>query len=250
MITKNYGKNKILFSVTEKPDGSIEVHVYTDNETVRSVINNHCTDPRFFLNNYYEYKKSNIAAKKWLAKIVFDYRNTFEAGKVSFILKSEQTIPSKSTNIKPVNHRNIIPVEKHTYNEKIPLSEFGFQKVGYCTLNINLKNGISFILEKLMNERVIYAFVIDDEVKYIGVCDTTNTMLKNRMGRYQQMTASGTNERITRNIIDCLTQGKIASIWALLPDCNYEYKGIKVDPIKGLENPLIQHFHPEWNIKK
>ncbi len=247
MITKNYGTTKILFTVIEKPIGYIEVHVHTDNKTVRTIINNHCTDPRFFINNYYKYKNSDTAAQKWLAKIVSDYRSLFDAGKVSFILSSNQT--GASASIKPTNLSNTILKNQHSSDEQTSLSELGFQKVGYCNLNNAIKNGVSFIIERLMNERVIYAFVVNNAVKYIGVCDTTNTTLKNRMARYQQMTGGGTNERITKNIIDCLTNGRLVSIWALLSESNYEYKGINIDLIKGLENPLILRFQPEWNIK-
>jgi hypothetical protein len=129
------------------------------------------------------------------------------------------------------------------------LSEFGFQKVGKCALDESLNSGVRFRINELGNERVVYAYTVDDEVKYIGVCDSTGTTLKDRMSRYQGMVGAGTNERIAELIKECLRQGKEVEILAWKPDTEVEFKGLKVDLVKGLENPLIQGLRPEWNIK-
>jgi hypothetical protein len=88
MRTKKFGTNKVLYIVNEKSDGSIEVHVASTNKSVRKVITNHFADPVYFLQHQYEYQNSSIAAKKWIARIVSEYRGKFEAGKVSFVLGS------------------------------------------------------------------------------------------------------------------------------------------------------------------
>ncbi|GAH28495.1 unnamed protein product [marine sediment metagenome] len=63
------------------------------------------------------------------------------------------------------------------------------------------------------DERVICIFAVNDEVKYIGVCDTTT--LENRMNRYKVLQGVGTNERIANIIRDCLEQGDNVKIYAI-----------------------------------
>ncbi len=88
MISKDFGTNKNMFTVYEKPDGSIEIHVFTDNQVFRKIIANHIIDPIFFLKNQHRYEKSDMAAKKWMARIVSDYREIFRTRKVSFVLRN------------------------------------------------------------------------------------------------------------------------------------------------------------------
>ena len=126
---------------------------------------------------------------------------------------------------------------------------FGFQKVGDCTLDESLKSGVRFGVARLSDERVIYAYSVDGEMKYIGICESTTTTLKDRMSRYQGMIGNGTNLKIALSIKDCLRHGKKVEILAWKPDTEIEFKGLKVDLVKGLENPLIQQVRPEWNVK-
>jgi hypothetical protein len=132
----------------------------------------------------------------------------------------------------------------------IKLNDYGFVSVGKWTLNNRVKSGISFELSSLRDERVIYAFSVDDDVKYIGVCDTTNTTLNKRMNRYQSMAGAGTNERLAKQIKGLLEQGKTVNIFALKPISAIQYKDLNVDLIKGLENPLIEKLKTEWNRHK
>jgi hypothetical protein len=94
------------------------------------------------------------------------------------------------------------------------LEEFGFQKVGQCQLDTSLKSGVRFTLHDLREDRVIYAYEVEGQVKYIGVCDNTNTKLKDRMNRYQAMQGAGTNEKITKLIKKCLERGQQVNILA------------------------------------
>ncbi|MHC1611594.1 MAG: GIY-YIG nuclease family protein [Candidatus Methanospirareceae archaeon] len=130
------------------------------------------------------------------------------------------------------------------------LDNYGFVEVGKWKLKEHLKSGVAFELYSFKEERVVYAFVIDDEAKYIGVCDNTSTTLKNRMSRYQSLQGAGANERIANKIKDCLKRGKAVEIFALKPESTLQYKGLNVDLVKGLENPLIERLKPEWNIQK
>jgi hypothetical protein len=58
------------------------------------------------------------------------------------------------------------------------LNNFGFIEVGEWKLEEGLKSGVTFILYKLQRQRVIYAFVVNDEGKSIDVCSNKNTILK------------------------------------------------------------------------
>ncbi len=132
----------------------------------------------------------------------------------------------------------------------VDLGGLGFREVGRCGLDKSLKSGVRFSVQEYRDERVIYAYVVDGVVKYIGVCDNTKTTLKDRMRRYQGMKGQGTNRRVTELIRACLMQGSEVSILAWRPDKTIEFKGLEVDLVKGLENPLIQKVGPEWNTRE
>lgn len=137
------------------------------------------------------------------------------------------------------------------------LNNYGFVEVGEWKLAERLKSGIRFSLNKFEDERVIYAFVVNDETKYIGICEKSTTTLKDRMGRYKSLEGGSkgsgrksTNERIAIEIKDCLNHGKAVKIFALKQGSLIQYKGLNVDLVKGLENPLIEELKPEWNKQK
>jgi len=129
------------------------------------------------------------------------------------------------------------------------LTSIGFTEVGRWELRGNLRSGIAFRLDSFENERVIYAFVMDGDVKYIGVCENSATTLKDRMNRFKNLQGAGTNKRIAIRIRDCLGRGKVVKIFALKSETQYYYKGLNIDLVKGLENPLIDTLKPEWNIQ-
>ena len=130
------------------------------------------------------------------------------------------------------------------------LNNYGFVEVGKWKLAKRLKSGISFSLNKLEDVRVIYAFVVDDETKYICICQNSTTTLKDRMSKYKSLQGAGGNERIATKIIDCLKLGKSVKIFALRPESSLQYKDLDVDLVKGLENPLIKELKPEWNKQR
>ncbi len=135
------------------------------------------------------------------------------------------------------------------YNRvKMLIKNLGFEKIGEWKLK-NSENEITFKLEKFKKERVIYAFVVDCKVKYIGVCDSDNTTLKDRMNRYKYKQGGSTNKRINNKIKSYLLKQKSVEIFALKPKSECKYKNLDVDLVKGLENPLIKELNPEWNIQ-
>lgn len=132
--------------------------------------------------------------------------------------------------------------------QSVDLVRFGFVQVGNWLIDTALKSGIRFRLDALQDERVIYAFTVDGQVKYVGVCNSSDTTLKERMTRYQGTMGAGTNERIANLIRNAISEGRVVSILAWRPDRSLEFNGLRVDLIKGLENPLIEVLKPGWNI--
>lgn len=129
------------------------------------------------------------------------------------------------------------------------LAGLEFEQVGECRLDDRLASGVRFSTNAMQNDRVIYAYVVEDVIKYIGVCDSSTTTLRRRMNRYQGMIGAGTNKRIAGLIKECLRTGQAVKIFAWKPEAAVTFRELSVDLVKGLENPLIQALRPEWNIK-
>jgi len=127
------------------------------------------------------------------------------------------------------------------------LSTYGFVPAGEWIKRATVKSGIAYKLTTFASNRVIYSFVVDDTPKYIGICEKDTTTLNDRMGRYKNMQGAGTNERISIEIKQALDQGNKVEIYALKPTIKHDFVDLQVDLVKGLENPLIAKFKPEWN---
>ena len=130
------------------------------------------------------------------------------------------------------------------------LEEFGFVEVGNWLLRGSVKSGVSFELSRYHNDRVIYAFLVDGNPRYVGICDKSTTTLKDRMSRYRGRVGGGTNERIATAIRGELERGGTVKILALKPHRSIQYRGLHIDLVKGLENPLLKAIDPDWNIHK
>jgi hypothetical protein len=132
----------------------------------------------------------------------------------------------------------------------VDLLTFGFREAGTWSLDERLKSGVLFALTAHGDDRVVYGFTVDGIVKYIGVCDNTATTLADRLARYQNMAGAGTNRRIAGHIHEELRASRSVRILAWKPDHTLEVGGLKIDLVKGLENPLIDAVQPEWNIHR
>jgi hypothetical protein len=127
------------------------------------------------------------------------------------------------------------------------LSSYGFIPAGECINRATIKSSIAYKLTAFASDRVVYSFVVDDTPKYIGICEKDTTNLKDRMERYKNQVGGSTNERISIRIKQVLDQGKKVEIYALKATAKYIIVDLQVDLVKGLENPLIARFKPEWN---
>lgn len=93
---------------------------------------------------------------------------------------------------------------------------------------------------------VLYAFVCDGEVKYIGV--STQTLRKRMAGYRSPGPKSTTNIRNNRNIRDLLTQGVTVEVYALPDSGLMHYGPFHLNLAAGLEASIIASLRPEWNI--
>lgn len=129
------------------------------------------------------------------------------------------------------------------------LEDYGFEKVGSWFLYPNVKSGIAFDLTDEIKTKtaVIYAFVVDPKVKYIGICPVT--ALSKRLAEYKGGTTE--NEKsLAMKIKTCLDEGKKVAIFAFNPCLALKFKDLNVDCVRGLEYPLIAKFDPAWNKSK
>lgn len=130
------------------------------------------------------------------------------------------------------------------------LEKYGFTPAGRWSLDPARKGGVRVTLDRLQNERVVYAFIVGSSVMYVGVCDSPTTTLKVRMARYESLIGAGTNARIVGEIKECLAKGLAVTIVALRPDAATKYIDLDVDHVRGLESALIERFRPGWNRRR
>lgn len=86
MSETRYGKNKVLYGVTETSDKRIQLHVYHSNSEMRRVLSKAVDNPRQLLTHYKFYLGSSIRAKHWLSQVITDYRIYFEDNRVDIVL--------------------------------------------------------------------------------------------------------------------------------------------------------------------
>ena len=120
------------------------------------------------------------------------------------------------------------------------LESYGFVEAGKWHLAERRKSKIEARLSRFADKRAVYAFVVDNEVKYIGICDNPETTLKKRMGSQRF------NKNMPELIVKALKADEAVKIFALVPE-EFKYKGLKVDLVRGLEYPLIEQLNPKWN---
>lgn len=191
-------------------------------------------------------------------KKLFEDNDSFVTLKIKDSLKLEvnsgknakRKINRKFEKEKSSNKKHISAIK---VNGKInnKLSNYGFIIVGRWELTDDLKSGVRpvFFDTELIKKRVLYSFIINGDVKYIGICEASKTNLISRMKRYQSQTGGSTNKRISEEIKKNLKSDDEVLIFACKPETKLNYNKIKIDLIKGLENELISEFKPKWNIQ-
>jgi len=123
------------------------------------------------------------------------------------------------------------------------LLTLGFEEVGAWFLE---RNSLQLRLVKNENEQnILYAFVVQGIVKYIGKSTMT---LRGRMnGYWKPGPTQTTNINNNARIREILQKGMPVQIFALVPREEIYYKGFPVNIAAGLEDNLLSRIRPPWN---
>jgi len=126
------------------------------------------------------------------------------------------------------------------------LLELGFEEVGEWLIE---EDSLQFSLTRHRNEQnILYAFVVQGEVKYIG---KSNLTLSRRMNGYKQPgPTQNTNIRINSRIKDLLHKNISVQILAFVEKEKILYRGVPINLAAGLEDNLIARVRPQWNLRK
>jgi hypothetical protein len=110
------------------------------------------------------------------------------------------------------------------------LTEIGFKKVGKWSFKDNL---LQYELnEKYTTKNILYSFVIENEIKYIGKSVKT---ISQRLNGYRRPNISQrTNFRLNNLIIEKLRDGKKVEIYLFEDNAELSYKEKKINLSAGL----------------
>lgn len=125
------------------------------------------------------------------------------------------------------------------------LLTLGFEEVGAWFLE---RNTLQFRLAKNENEQnILYAFVVQGIVKYIGKSTMT---LRARMNGYRNPgPTQTTNLNNNARIRELLQKGTPVRIFALVAKEEIRYKGFRMNNAAGLEDNLLAQIRPPWNTR-
>ena len=123
------------------------------------------------------------------------------------------------------------------------LLDIGFKRIGRWAME---QGDLSLEMDAAQDGRnVLYAFMVDDEVKYIG---KTVRSLRARLYQYLRPgPTQSTNIRNRANILAALEVGKSVHIFALIDDESRHVGEFHLNVAAGLEDSLISNLGPEWN---
>jgi hypothetical protein len=123
------------------------------------------------------------------------------------------------------------------------LLEIGFRLIGQWKIK---RKKLDIELTAMMkNKNVLYAFVSNGEVKYIG---KTIQSLQRRMYGYQNPgPTQRTNIRNHALLKELLFKGETVEIFALPDNGLLHYGGFHINLAAGLEDSLVRTIRPPWN---
>ena len=104
---------------------------------------------------------------------------------------------------------------------------------------------VSKLLKCADAQNILYAFVVDDAVMYIG---KTVQSLRARMQGYRTPGQTQlTNVRNNQNLRSALSSGRRVAIYVLPDNGLLYYGGFHVNLAAGLEDSLVRELQPPWN---
>jgi len=248
------GKYRLLREFLENIDVNITECILTFDE-VNKIISGKLPPSAYYHRSWWSNPKSknyHPHARSWLMAGFGVSHVDFEKKMVTFrrigIDKSNVLMRNpcdeiisrgRSDNKENQNRAEIEPSEALQF-----LKSIGFEKVGYWYLE---GNKLKCKLEKYKNEKnLIYAFVAEDHIKYIG--KTEKTLYSRIYGYARPGPTQNTNIKNSKKIINLLEKNVPVTIFVLLPRENVLYKdSLQIDLAAGLEGPLISKLKPPWN---
>ena len=124
------------------------------------------------------------------------------------------------------------------------LEAIGFRLCGTWSLLESGKPKLS-LLEHASDNNVLYAFVCQEEVVYVG---KTIKTLKSRMYGYANPgNTQFTNKRGNAEIRKALESGEFVHVYALPDNGLLRYGGFHLNLAAGLEDSLLFELKPSWN---
>ena len=126
------------------------------------------------------------------------------------------------------------------------LIQVGFEEAGEWFIKDNVLR--YRLTQNDQASKILYAFVTDEQVLYIG---KSNRTLAQRLNGYTNPhPTQNTNIKNHQYIKDLLRQGKAVKILVFAPaDDEIIYRGVPLNLAAGLEDGLINVFQPLWNIQ-
>jgi hypothetical protein len=125
------------------------------------------------------------------------------------------------------------------------LTRAGFVRVGEWRLT---ESGDGLVLDGRA-ERIagVYVYTVDGEVRYVG---SAQRGLNRRFQRYITSKTMRTSARIRGKIIECLKKDSpcLVEVFTLSPPA-FDWGGLPVDLVAGLEEGLIRSMKDLWNIR-
>jgi len=123
------------------------------------------------------------------------------------------------------------------------LLDIGFEMAGHWLIEegqLKLE-----LLRHSMQQNVLYAFICDGEIMYIG--KTTQTLAKRLYGYQRPGLTQATNVKNHLQILDLLAQDRAVEI-LVLPDSGLMHYGqFHLNLAAALEDSLIKVINPPWN---
>ena len=123
------------------------------------------------------------------------------------------------------------------------LLEIGFQTAGHFYL-VDGKLSVD-LLRFGSRSNILYAFVSDGEVKYVG--KTIQPLEKRLYGYKNPGVSQSTNIKNNANIKELLGTGSSVDILALPDNGLVHYGQFHLNLAAGLEDSIIAELQPEWN---
>lgn len=136
--------------------------------------------------------------------------------------------------------RKDAPAGRHSWEV---LLRAGFLLIGEWMLG---NDGVISLGATIPTDAGVYAFVVDDIVKYVGL---TQRGLRHRLRRLNaSFTQQNSLTRVETLIAETLDSGKRVKVLIAAPD-PLDWKGLPVDTSAGLEAGLVAMMRPEWNLR-